>query len=64
VSRIIDLGGLAGAYAARLLAEAGHDIIRIDSANGDRVRRTGPFLGDKPGLESGSFHQFLNAACA
>jgi crotonobetainyl-CoA:carnitine CoA-transferase CaiB-like acyl-CoA transferase len=61
VSRIIDLGGLAGAYAARLLAEAGHDIIRIDSANGDRVRRTGPFLGDKPGLESGSFHQFLNA---
>ncbi len=61
MSRIIDLGSLAGAYAARLLAESGHDVIRIDPAGGDSVRRTGPFLGDAPDLEQGAFHHFLNA---
>ena len=61
VSRIIDLGSLAGAYAARLLAESGHDVIRIDPSGGDAVRDTGPFLGDAPDLEQGAFHHFLNA---
>ena len=58
--RVIDLGSLAGAYATRLLAESGHDVIRIDPAGGDSVRRTGPFLGDAPDLEQGAFHRFLN----
>ncbi len=61
MSRIIDLGSLAGAYAARLLAESGHDVIRIDPSGGDVVRRTGPFLGDAPDPEQGAFHHFLNA---
>ncbi len=59
--RIIDLGNLAGAYATRLLAESGHDVIRVEPAGGDAVRRTGPFLGDVPDLEQGAFHHFLNA---
>ncbi len=59
--RIIDLGALAGAYASRLLAESGHDVIRIDPVDGDAVRRTGPFLRDEPGPEQGAFHHFLNA---
>jgi len=61
VGRVIDLGSLAGAYAARLLAESGHDVIRIDSPGGDAMRRIGPFLGDASGLEHGAFHHFLNA---
>ena len=61
MGRIIDIGALAGAYAARLLAESGHDVIRIDSAEGDTVRRTGPFPGDLPDPEQGAFHHFLNA---
>lgn len=61
MGRVIDLGSLAGAYAARLLAESGHDVIRIDSPGGDVVRRTGPFLGDASDLEHGAFHHFLNA---
>ncbi len=60
-SRIIDLGSLAGAYATRLLAESGHDVLRIESADGDAVRATGPFLGDVPDPEQGAFHRFLNA---
>ena len=59
--RIIDLGALAGAYATRLLAESGHDVIRVDPVDGDAVRRTGPFLGDAPDPEQGAFHHFLNA---
>lgn len=61
MARIIDLGSLAGAYATRLLAESGHDVIRIESADGDAVRTSGPFLEDVPGPEQGAFHQFLNA---
>lgn len=61
MSRIIDLGLLSGAYATRLLAENGHDVIRIDSPQGDALRRTGPFLGDLPHLERGAYHHFLNS---
>ncbi len=59
--RILDFGHLAGAYAARLLAESGHDVVRIDAPDGDVVRRTGPFLGDAADPEQGAFHHFLNA---
>ena len=58
VSRIIDLGSLAGAYAARLLAESGHDVIRIDPSSGDAVRDTGPFLGDAPTWSKEPFTTF------
>ncbi|MBI2087894.1 MAG: CoA transferase [Deltaproteobacteria bacterium] len=61
MSRIIDLGFLAGAYATRLLVEAGHDVIRIDPPHGDALRRVGPFLGNVPHLERGAYHHFLNA---
>ncbi len=61
MSRIVDLGSLAGAYAARLLAESGHDIVRVEPPDGGAVRWTGPFLGDVPDAEQGAFHHFLNA---
>jgi crotonobetainyl-CoA:carnitine CoA-transferase CaiB-like acyl-CoA transferase len=61
VARVIDLAGLAGAYATRLFAEAGHEVIRIESSGGDGLRRLPPFLGEKQDLEHGAYHQFLNA---
>ena len=61
MSRIIDMSGLIGAYASRLFAEGGHDVIRIESPRGDNVRRLPPFLRDKQDLEHGAYHQFLNA---
>lgn len=61
MSRIIDLAEHSGAYAARLLAETGHDVIRIEPPSGGALRRLGPYLGGKPGLETGSYHQFMNA---
>jgi crotonobetainyl-CoA:carnitine CoA-transferase CaiB-like acyl-CoA transferase len=61
VGRILDLTRLAGVYATRLLAEEGHDVIRIEDPAGDAVRRMGPYLWDAPDLEGGSYHQYFNA---
>jgi crotonobetainyl-CoA:carnitine CoA-transferase CaiB-like acyl-CoA transferase len=61
VATILDLTHLAAAYGPRLLAESGHRVIRIEPADGDDVRRLGPFLRDHPDLEHGAYHQFLNA---
>jgi crotonobetainyl-CoA:carnitine CoA-transferase CaiB-like acyl-CoA transferase len=36
-------------------------VIRIEPANGDEVRRTGPFIEGDLGLEASAFHQFMNA---
>jgi len=59
--RVLDVTGPAGVYAARLLAEQGHEVIRIEHPAGDAVRRLGPFLGPSPNLEDGAYHQFFNA---
>jgi crotonobetainyl-CoA:carnitine CoA-transferase CaiB-like acyl-CoA transferase len=60
MARIIDLTGLTGAYATRLFAEQGHEVIRVEDPDGDSVRRLPPFLGEKQDLEHGAYHQFLN----
>ena len=61
MTRIIDRTGLPGAYATRLFAEEGHEVIRIEVTAGDTLRRLPPFLGEKQDLEHGAYHQFLNA---
>jgi crotonobetainyl-CoA:carnitine CoA-transferase CaiB-like acyl-CoA transferase len=61
MARVIDLAGHPAVYATRLLAESGHDVVRIEPAHGDDVRRLGPFLGNDIDLERGAYHQFLNA---
>ncbi len=59
--RVIDLTTLSGAYAARLFAEQGHEVIRIEPPQGDELRTLAPFLRERQDLEHGAFHQFLNA---
>jgi crotonobetainyl-CoA:carnitine CoA-transferase CaiB-like acyl-CoA transferase len=61
MARIIDLTGLTAAYATRLFAEQGHEVIRVEDPEGDRVRRLPPLLREKQDLEHGAYHQFLNA---
>ena len=61
MARIIDLTTLTGAYAARLFAEQGHEVIRVEAPEGDELRRLTPRLRGRSDLESGAFHQFLNA---
>jgi crotonobetainyl-CoA:carnitine CoA-transferase CaiB-like acyl-CoA transferase len=59
--RVIDLTTLTGAYAARLFAEQGHEVIRVEAPEGDEIRKSPPFLKNCEDLEHGAFHQFLNA---
>ena len=61
MSLILDVTGLSGVYGARLMAESGHRVIRIEPAAGDEVRRTAPFVRGDLGLEASAFHQFMNA---
>lgn len=61
MARVLDLTGPSGVYATRLLAEMGHEVIRIESPAGDAVRRQGPFLGGDFDLEDGAYHRFFNA---
>ena len=61
MARILDLTSDVGAYGTRLLAELGHDVVRVESPKGDALRCLGPSLRDATDCESGAFHQFLNA---
>ena len=61
MARILDLASLMGAYGTRLLAELGHDVLRIENPRADSLRREAPLLGGAPGAEASAFHQFLNA---
>jgi crotonobetainyl-CoA:carnitine CoA-transferase CaiB-like acyl-CoA transferase len=60
VSNIVDLTGLAGVYATRLLVEAGHDVVRVEARDGDVIRRLAPHLPAPP-LETSACHAFYNA---
>jgi CoA:oxalate CoA-transferase len=58
---VIDLTRLSSTYGARLLAEGGHRVIRVESPSGDEVRRAAPFVRHTCDLEHSAYHQFLNA---
>lgn len=61
MARVLDLTSETGAYATKLLVEAGHDVVRIEAPGGDSLRRRGPFIDGAPPLEASGDHQFLNA---
>ena len=56
MARIVELAGHAAAYGGRLLAEMGHDVIRVEPPDGDDLRHLPPLVeGDS------AYHHFLNA---
>ena len=63
--RVIELtDGVAGAYAGRLLAGLGADVVKVEPPGGDSIRRRGPFPGDDPAVEvaeQGAIHLHLDA---
>jgi crotonobetainyl-CoA:carnitine CoA-transferase CaiB-like acyl-CoA transferase len=61
MTRIIELTNLAGAYASRLFVEQGHEVIRVESRDGNSLRHLAPFLGNEAGAENSAYHHFLNA---
>ncbi|HUF52417.1 MAG TPA: CoA transferase [Dehalococcoidia bacterium] len=59
--RVIDLSqGIAGPYCARLLADLGAEVIKVEPPDGDVTRRLGPFPGDRPDPDKSGLFIHLN----
>jgi crotonobetainyl-CoA:carnitine CoA-transferase CaiB-like acyl-CoA transferase len=49
--RILDLADESGAFCAKLLADLGADVVKIERPDGNTARRTGPFGAETPDRE-------------
>ncbi len=59
--RVLDLGrGVGAAYATKLLADLGADVVKIEPPDGDPLRRRGPFPGNVPHPEKSGLFLYLN----
>ena len=59
--RVIELGEMVSApYCARLFADYGADVIKVEPPLGDAARAIGPFPGDAPDPERSGLYFFLN----
>lgn len=60
--RVVDASeGVAGAYASKLLADLGADVVKVESPSGDPLRRMGPFPKGGPDPECSGLFLHLNA---
>jgi crotonobetainyl-CoA:carnitine CoA-transferase CaiB-like acyl-CoA transferase len=59
--RVLDLSGPLGSYCARLLADAGADVVKVEPPEGDRLRRTPPFAGDRDDPEGSLSFAYYHA---
>lgn len=61
--RVVELGQMVSApYCAKLFADFGADVVKVEPLNGDVARRWGPFPGDEPHPEKSGLHLFLNTS--
>jgi crotonobetainyl-CoA:carnitine CoA-transferase CaiB-like acyl-CoA transferase len=59
--KIVECGqGISAAFAAKLLADLGADVIKVEPPEGDLTRRRGPFPEDKPDPEKSGLFIYLN----
>jgi crotonobetainyl-CoA:carnitine CoA-transferase CaiB-like acyl-CoA transferase len=60
--RVLELGEFVSApYAAKLLADLGADVVKIEPPSGDPARRRGPFPGGRPDPDASGLFLYLNA---
>jgi crotonobetainyl-CoA:carnitine CoA-transferase CaiB-like acyl-CoA transferase len=59
--RVLDLSHGAYAYAGRLLADLGADVVKIEPPGGEPARRTPPYRGGAPDPERSLLHLYMNA---
>ena len=58
---MLELGNLIAApYSARLLADLGADVIKVEPPTGDVARRWGPFPDDVPDAERSGLYLCMN----
>lgn len=60
--RVVEIGsGVAAPFCARLLADQGADVVKVERpAGGDTTRRVGPFATGRPHLDAGALFLALN----
>ena len=59
--RVIELAeGVAGPYCAKLFADLGADVVKVEPPGGDRARLAGPFRDGEPNPEGGGLFLYLN----
>lgn len=61
--RVVELGQMVSApYCAKLFADFGADVVKVEPLAGDVARKWGPFPGDRPHPEKSGLHLFLNTS--
>ena len=59
--KVLDLSeDIAGSFCARLLADYGADVLKVEPPGGSAMRRAGPFYHDDPHPEKSLFFLILN----
>lgn len=63
--KVLDIGHyIAGPYCAKLMADMGADVVKVEPPDGDPARKIWPFLEDLPDPEkSGRFHWRMKKVC-
>ena len=60
--RVVEYTEMASAsFCARLLGDAGADVVKVETPEGDRYRRHGPFPDDQPDPDWSGMFLYLNA---
>lgn len=60
--RVVELGDfVAAAYAGKVLADLGAEVVKVEPPAGDSARRHGPFPGGEPHPEMSGLFLYLNA---
>ncbi len=60
--RVVEIGGdIACAYATKLLADLGADVVKIEPPEGDPLREWGPFKGGVADPEASGLARYLSA---
>ncbi len=61
--KVVELGQMVSApYCAKLFADYGADVVKVEPLSGDVARQWGPFPGDVPHPEKSGLHLFLNTS--
>ena len=60
--KVLELGNMvSAAYATKLMADLGADVIKVEELTGDRARQRGPFPGGIVDAEKSGLFLYLNA---
>ncbi len=60
---VVECGdGISASFAARLMADLGADVVKVEAPQGDSVRARGPFPSDRPDPEKSGLFIYLTAS--